>query len=59
MISNHVKLCFLHCQLLESKTEVKKEHILSSNLSSLAAVINILKKTDNPVSVFKVNLPPI
>nr|SVE73804.1 EOG090X0CWG [Daphnia atkinsoni] len=40
-------------KLLEAKMDVKKEHILSSNLGSLAAVISILHKSENPAAIFK------
>jgi hypothetical protein len=41
-------------ELLEAKTGVKKEHILSSNLGSLAAVVEILHQCESPAAVFKV-----
>nr|CAG4651301.1 EOG090X0CWG [Simocephalus serrulatus]SVE94484.1 EOG090X0CWG [Simocephalus serrulatus] len=40
-------------KLVKAQTEVKKEHILSSNLYSLAAVVNILQTSENPTAVFK------
>nr|SVE85743.1 EOG090X0CWG [Daphnia pulicaria] len=40
-------------KLLEAKTGVKKEHILSSNLGSLAAVVEILHQCESPAAVFK------
>lgn len=41
-------------ELLEAKTGVKKEHMLSSNLGSLAAVVEILHQCESPAAVFKV-----
>nr|CAG4637326.1 EOG090X0CWG [Ceriodaphnia reticulata]SVE73178.1 EOG090X0CWG [Ceriodaphnia reticulata] len=40
-------------KLLESRAGVKKEHILSSNLGSLAAVVGILCKCEGLTAVFK------
>lgn len=41
-------------QLLDVKMEVKKEHMLSSNLGSLAAVVDILHHCESPAAIFKV-----
>nr|SVE76005.1 EOG090X0CWG [Daphnia hispanica] len=40
-------------KLLEAKMEVKKEHMLSSNLGSLAAVVSILHESESPAAIFK------
>nr|SVE79108.1 EOG090X0CWG [Daphnia lumholtzi] len=40
-------------RLLDVKMEVKKEHMLSSNLGSLAAVVDILHKCESPAAIFK------
>nr|SVE75372.1 EOG090X0CWG [Daphnia dolichocephala] len=40
-------------KLLDAKTGVKKEHMLSSNLGSLSAVVDILHKSESPSAVFK------
>ncbi|XP_057377328.1 UPF0415 protein C7orf25 homolog [Daphnia carinata] len=40
-------------RLLDVKMEVKKEHMLSSNLGSLAAVVDILHKCESPTAIFK------
>nr|SVE74427.1 EOG090X0CWG [Daphnia barbata] len=40
-------------KLLDAKTGVKKEHMLSSNLGSLSAVVDILHKSKIPMAVFK------
>lgn len=41
-------------QLLDVEMEVKKEHMLSSNLGSLAAVVDILHQCESPAAIFKV-----
>lgn len=41
-------------QLLDVEMEVKKEHMLSSNLGSLAAVVDILHHCESPAAIFKV-----
>nr|CAG4646547.1 EOG090X0CWG [Macrothrix elegans] len=40
-------------KLQDHGPSLKKEHILSSNLSSLAAVVDILAKSTNPIAVLK------
>nr|SVE88883.1 EOG090X0CWG [Daphnia sinensis] len=40
-------------RLLDVEVEVKKEHMLSSNLGSLAAVVDILRKCESPIAIFK------
>ena len=53
-ISIRFFLLFSTTQLLEAKVGVKKEHMLSSNLGSLAAVVDILHQCESPAAVFKV-----